>query len=207
MKIKVCGMRDAENIRDVGALHPDYMGFIFYARSPRCCLGIDSEIIRNLPKEIEPVMVTVDMNEDEILSVAERYGFKTVQLHGNETPEMCRRLKNRGFKVIKAMGMQSSESLSAMEEYRGAVDVFLLDTACAAKGGSGKKFDWNILDSYNMEEEFWLSGGIGPDDADAIRKVKHARFAGIDLNSRFETSPGIKDVALLSNFIRKLINN
>lgn len=204
MKVKVCGMRDARNVKEVAALHPDYMGFIFYAPSSRSCIGIEPDIIGNLPKETEPVMVTVDMAEDDILKIAERYGFKTLQLHGKESPEMCSRLRSKGFRVVKAYGIQSSESIKELEKYSGKVDVFLFDTACASKGGSGKKFDWEILNSYNLDEDFWLSGGIGPEDAEALKELKHPRFAGIDLNSRFETSPALKDPELLKTFLTKI---
>lgn len=205
MKVKVCGMRDPQNIREVSALHPDYMGFIFYAPSSRCCTGIDPEVIRNLPKGTEPVMVTVDMEENEILKLAQLYGFKWIQLHGKESPEMCSRLRNQGLKVVKAFGIQSKESLRSLEEYKGCVDVFLFDTACATKGGSGRQFDWEILDYYNMGEDFWLSGGIGPDDAESLKELKHPRFAGIDLNSRFEISPALKDPNLLNSFLHKIL--
>lgn len=201
MKVKICGMRDAQNIGEITALKPDYMGFIFYEPSPRNCIGLDSSIIASLPNEIEPVMVSVDMKEDEVVSIAERYGFRTLQLHGKESPETCSRLRSRGFKIIKAIGMHSAESLKSLKKYEGEVDLFLLDTFTQSKGGSGKKFDWNILYEYNLGEPFILSGGIGPNDAESILEVRHPKFDGIDLNSRFEHSPGIKDIQLLHRFL------
>ena len=205
MKVKVCGMRDAGNIAEVAALKPDYMGFIFYKSSPRNCTGMDPSIPSSLPGGIEPVMVSVDMQEDEIIGIAERYGFHTVQLHGNESPDMCRNLRRRGLKVIKAIGMHSKESLKEMQGYAGAIDLFLLDTLTPSKGGSGRKFDWSILNLYSLREPFMLSGGIGPGDAEAILEVRHPKFEGVDLNSRFESSPGIKNAPLLQSFLSKLV--
>lgn len=204
MKIKICGMRDAENVKEVAALEPDYMGFIFYDKSSRYCGGIDPAIVKGLPDEVEPVMVTVNMDEEDIIKIAERYGFRTIQLHGHETPELCFSLRSRGMKVVKAAGIRSAESLELLEEYEGAVDAFLLDTYCSTKGGSGRKFDWSILKSYDLDVDFLLSGGIGPQDAEVVKKFDHPRFAGIDLNSRFETSPAVKDTGLLDDFLIKV---
>ncbi len=204
MKVKVCGMRDAENIAEVASFSPDYLGFIFYKPSPRCCEGLDQNVVASLPRGIEPVMVSVNMAEEEVKSIAKRYGFHTVQLHGNESPKMCNNLRNSGLTVIKAMGISSEESLKVLHKYAGAVDFFLLDTKTPSKGGSGKKFDWSILDAYNLEEPFMLSGGIGPEDAEAILTLSHPTFIGIDLNSRFEISPGIKNAPLLQEFLNKI---
>ena len=204
MKVKVCGMRDAGNIAETAALKPDYMGFIFYKPSPRNCFGMDSSIIASLPEGIDPVMVSVDMTEDEIIETAGHYGFHVLQLHGKEAPEMCENLRRRGFKVIKAIGMHSKGSLKEMQEYTGAIDLFLLDTHTTSKGGSGRKFDWSILNDYDFKEPFMLSGGIGPDDAETILSVRHPNFYGIDLNSRFESSPGIKNVPILHHFLHQL---
>lgn len=197
-------MRDAGNITEVAKLRPDFMGFIFFKHSPRCCEGINPKEIRKLPEEVKPVMVSVDMTEDEILRDVERYGFPIVQLHGHESPELCFSLRNRGLKVLKAMGMRSAESIENLKDFEGAVDAFLLDTLCPGKGGSGKKFDWGILDAYDLNEDFYLSGGIGPQDAEALLALSHPKFKGIDLNSRFETAPGIKDLALLRQFLGEI---
>ncbi len=204
MKIKICGMKDTGNIAEIASLKPDYMGFIFYAPSPRNCIGIDPAVLTSLSEGINPVMVSVDMPEDEIISTANRYGFRTLQLHGNESPEMCRRLRDSGFKVIKAMGMHSEESIEELRKYEDSVDLLLLDTHTPTKGGSGKKFDWRILDAYDLQKPFMLSGGIGADDAEAILAVRHPKFEGIDLNSRFEISPGVKNKTLLNNFLSQL---
>ncbi len=199
-------MRDADNIADIAAIKPDYMGFIFYPPSPRCCIGIDREVIARLPEGVKPVMVCVNMNENEVLAIAHRYGFHTIQLHGNESPEMCSHLRNAGLTIIKAMGIKTIESLNTLRQYDGTIDFFLLDTQTASKGGSGKKFDWSIIDAYDLDTPFFLSGGIGPDDADAILSLVHSKFEGIDLNSRFEITPGIKNTKLLLHFISQILN-
>lgn len=197
-------MRDAGNVREVMALSPDYMGFIFYERSPRCCIGISPVVVKGLPDTTTPVMVSVDMGEEEIMRLADLYGFCNLQLHGHETPELCFSLRNRGMRVIKAAGIRSSESLEVLREYEGAVDIFLLDTFCPDRGGSGRKFDWDILESYDLGVDFWLSGGIGPSDAGVIKTLRHPRFVGIDINSRFEISPGVKDAEKLRVFFNEL---
>lgn len=207
MKVKVCGMKNAGNIAAIVSLKPDYLGFIFHNPSPRNCIGMDPAITTSQPKDVEPVMVSVDMTEDGLLTTAQQYGFRTMQLHGNEAPEMCRRLRSKGFRIIKAIGMHSTESLKSLQLYEGAVDMFLLDTFTPSKGGSGKKFDWSILDAYDMNEPFMLSGGIGPEDGESILAIRHPKFEGIDLNSRFESSPGIKNVTLLKNFLSLIRSN
>lgn len=204
MKVKVCGMKDAENIKEIASLKPNYLGFIFYELSPRNCIGIDPHIIESLPDGVEPVMVAVDMTEDEVLITAGRYGFHTVQLHGKESPQMCRQIRKAGIKVMKAIGMHSAESMDLLKDYEGSIDLFLLDTFTPSKGGSGKKFDWSILNAYNLNEPFMLSGGIGPEDAEAILNLHHPKFEGIDLNSRFESYPGHKNSILLQHFLSML---
>lgn len=204
LDIKVCGMKDPLNIREVAALAPDYMGFIFFDRSPRCCKGIGREAVASLPQGVTPVMVTVNMPFDEIVETAVSLGFPVLQLHGDEAPGDCRRLRERGFEVWKAIPVASAGSLKAMEKYVGCVDRFLLDTSSSSRGGTGKKFDWALLDSYGYPVDFMLSGGIGEDDCGEISGLGHPRLSGIDLNSRFETAPGIKDARRLSRFISRI---
>lgn len=203
MKIKVCGMRDPENISVVAQLGIDFMGFIFYPPSPRYCGDtLTRETLEKIPFGIEPVAVTVDAAEEEILSLSDRLGFMTFQLHGEESPNLCRRLRERGFRIIKAFGIKDEEDLKRVGEYSGSIDYFLFDTATKRKGGSGKKFNWELLSGYSLPEPFLLSGGIAPDDKEAIAGIaSHERFAGIDLNSRFEITPGIKDYNRLKDFI------
>ncbi|MDE6577337.1 MAG: phosphoribosylanthranilate isomerase [Muribaculaceae bacterium] len=197
-------MRDSLNVAQVAAARPDYMGFIFYPPSPRDCSGTDPSVVRQLPSEVTPVAVTVNMDTASILRLTDKYGFRIVQLHGDESPEMCGNLKREGLTVFKAIGIKDEESLRKINEYEGCVDMFVFDTSSAARGGTGKKFDWNLLERYSGTTPFLLSGGISPEDASLIKKFSHDRMAGIDLNSKFESAPAIKDVALLGNFIKQI---
>lgn len=205
LKIKVCGMRDSGNIAAVAGLHPDYMGFIFYPPSPRYCNYPDA--IGSIPEDIIAVAVTVDMSERDIIALTHRYGFKAVQLHGSETPELCRRLRGRGLTVIKAVSVKGMESLGCIRDYEGSVDMFVFDTASSSKGGSGRKFDWTLISDMDIKTDFLLSGGIGPEDADAVLSFSHPHYAGVDLNSRFEIVPGIKDAGMLEKFVRSIFSD
>ena len=207
MKIKVCGMREPENIADVARLKPDFMGFIFYPPSPRHALpALDASMIASLPEGITPVAVTVNMKEEDLLVLAEEHGFRAFQLHGNEDPGLCRSLRDKGFIVIKAFGVRNEEDFQDLDRYSGCVDYFLFDTATESKGGSGRKFDWDLLSRYNLPEPFLLSGGISSGDAEEISRIIHPRFSGIDLNSRFEIAPALKDASLLNRFITQIKN-
>ena len=201
-------MRDSGNIGVISLLPVDYMGFIFYKPSKRNALGIDPEILFSLPKRIKPVGVFVDEDIKDVLQITRQYGFKTVQLHGNESPEYCKDLKNEGLEIIKAVRIPeiSEENVfSELERYHDSIEMFLFDTAGKNPGGNGIKFDWSILEKYNLPIPFLVSGGIGPDDADLINRLNHPLNIGIDLNSGFEITPGYKDPEKLKMFISKII--
>ncbi|MDE7091958.1 MAG: phosphoribosylanthranilate isomerase [Muribaculaceae bacterium] len=204
MIIKICGMRYPENIDEITPLMPMMMGFIFYPGSPRDATGLDESIVKNLPAYIRPVAVTVNKTYDEIIYLCEKYGFKIVQLHGEETPELCQRLKDAGLVVFKAIAVGDSFDRSLLDRYQKSVDLFLFDTKSDKRGGSGKKFSWNLLDSYDLDVPYLLSGGISPDDAEAVIDAVRPGMAGIDINSRFEDTPGHKDMEKLIKFIVKL---
>lgn len=204
MLIKVCGNRNADNIRCVASLTPMLMGFIFVASSPRNAIGLDPVVIRNLPSYIRPVAVFVDADINTILKTCDEYGFRIVQLHGHESPGMCASLRKKGLVVFKALGLAGATNWMALATYCNSVDMFILDSHSGNKGGSGQKFDWTVLNSYPFSTPFMLSGGIGPDDIDAITSAMRPAMAGIDINSRFEKEPGIKDINLLSQFILEL---
>ena len=201
MKIKVCGMREPENIREVAALKPDYLGFIFYERSPRYAGNLDPDIWHELPASIRKVGVFVNDKPETVLTTVRRYGLDIVQLHGDESPEICRRIRETCL-VVKAVGIAAQEDLQrAVENYDGVCDWFLFDTRTPLYGGSGKPFDWEILNAYPGITPFFLSGGIGPEDAERIARLNLPALYAIDLNSRFETAPGVKDAASLKTFI------
>ena len=284
--IKVCGMGDAQNIREVAALGANLIGLIFYPKSPRYVESISSDagIIpdyssltpdplpegegRNmLDKQLKeeetkgetrnkqpvsaqlkstqskapfnkvttplslgegqgdeaveghggeaaiPKFVGVFVNDmpQNIVTAVYNYHLSYVQLHGDESPVMIDNLRRTlvpdiapQIKIIKAISVSSAEDLKRCEQYEGHVDLFLFDTKCKGYGGSGQKYDWSVLEAYTGQTPFLLSGGIGPDDADRLRDFHHPQCVGIDLNSKFETTPGMKDINLLQNFLHQL---
>lgn len=208
MKIKVCGMRQPENIDKVSTLGIDYMGFIFYPKSPRYIDDLQPETIALLKtRGIEPVVLFVDEPLEKVVEMMDRYGFRTVQLHGNESAEYCAALKKKGYKVIKAIPVMTEGDLIRWREYQDVADMLVIDTKTPGKGGSGKKFNWDMLERTEIGMPFLLSGGIGTEDAEAVNTLYNrlkGRMVGVDLNSRFETAPGLKDTTLLSYFINRL---
>lgn len=228
MIIKVCGMRDADNIREVSELDIDMMGFIFWKDSPRFVRMISSHagIIPDYSEErlnknsgkvvddqhrIKRVGVFVDDMPQTIVTRIYNYELDYVQLHGEESCIMIDNLRRTlepdirtGVKIIKTISVSSAEDIEKTKEYEGCVDLFLFDTKCPTMGGSGDKFDWSVLSAYKGNVPFLLSGGIGMDDVDKIKSFQHPQFAGVDVNSCFETEPGVKDVEKLRLFVEKI---
>ena len=198
MIIKTCGMRDADNIRAVSELRIDWMGFIFWPPSSRYV----SEKPSFLPTRQKRVGVFVDARIEEVRSKADEYALDLIQLHGSESPAFCEWLKaNSRQQLIKAFNIATQEDLEQTIPYEGLVDYFLFDTKAKMVGGNGTQFDWSVLSAYQGNTPFLLSGGIGPDDAEKVRNFHHPQLAGIDLNSRFELSPALKDIEKLKQFI------
>jgi len=195
MIVKVCGMRDAANIRELEQLGIDWMGLIFWPRSKRYVPAPPSY----LPQGIRKVGVFVDASEEDIRRHVADYQLDLVQLHGQESPEMLRALKP--LPLIKAFNIATTDDLQRTADYEGLADYFLFDTKGPSVGGNGEKFDWSVLDSYQGATPFLLSGGIRPEDAAAVKSFHHPKCIGIDLNSRFETEPGLKDVTKLKQFL------
>lgn len=205
MKVKVCGMKYPENIVKLAKCQPDLTGLIFYERSKRYVGDVlTHEKLEECRSGHSFVGVFVNASEANVSTIAEEYGLKWVQLHGDESPEMCAQLRASGLNVIKAIGLKSKTDLDVCEHYRGAVDFFLFDTRTEQRGGSGRKFDWEIIMNYDLGVPFFLSGGIGPEDVNALRKFGHEMLYGIDLNSRFEIEPGLKDIELIASFMNKI---
>lgn len=200
MIIKVCGMREAENIRAVESLGIDLMGFIFYERSPRY-VGKKPDC---LPEHCRRVGVFVNERIGTVLARVREFGLHAVQLHGRETPSECLSLRNEGLTVIKAFSIGHESDLRDTGLYEGKCDYFLFDTACTTYGGSGQRFDWSLLRHYHGQTPFLLSGGIRPESLPDIQAFEHPRLVGIDLNSGFETLPGQKDVSSLKVFINQM---
>jgi phosphoribosylanthranilate isomerase len=204
MKIKICGMKFPENVQAVAALQPDFMGFIFYPKSPRYAEPLDVATLNALPKSIKKIGVFVNDSLENILTLVYKYSLDGVQLHGSENSEVCKKLKDVGLIVLKAFPIAEVYNFRVTKAYEGVCDYFLFDTKTDAYGGSGLKFNWGMLDKYVGETPFLLSGGITSDDAEAILQIEHPKLAGIDLNSKFELSPGLKNVELLSGFINEI---
>jgi phosphoribosylanthranilate isomerase len=205
MLIKICGMRDSANIQEVAALKPDLMGFIFYPKSKRYVgEGFNPELVRNLMPEIQTAGVFVNVERESMLCIAKKYRFDFVQLHGNESPGYCKEAQEEGFKVLKAFGVDNAFDWDALQPYQRFCDYFLFDTSTEGYGGSGQKFDWEMLSQYKLKHPFFLSGGIAPGDALPIKNLNNPYLAGIDINSKFEIEPGMKDIGLLKGFLKNI---
>ena len=218
MIIKVCGMRDGENIRQVAELGVDWIGMIFWPKSPRNVTMIPTHagIIPDRGTDIgnfkaKRVGVFVDEMAQNIITRVVNFQLDLIQLHGHETPTLIRNLRRTldpdirpGVKFIKAISVESCDDIATYRDYEDCVDCFLFDTKCQTVGGSGEQFDWNVLEAYDGDVPFLLSGGIGSDDAERVRNFHHPKCIGIDLNSRFETEPAIKDITKLKQFLEQL---
>ncbi len=208
--IKVCGMREPDNIRAVEALGIDMMGFIFWPKSSRYV----SQRPDYLPKHVKRVGVFVDEDPEQVRRLAADYALDFIQLHGHESPDYIRTLKTPSSinpltsSIIKAFSIASADDLAMTKDYEGLVDYFLFDTKGPSVGGNGEKFDWNVLSAYDGSTPFLLSGGISPDDAEVLTShlspLTSKKCIGIDLNSRFELSPGLKDITALRKFLNEL---
>lgn len=215
-------MRDAQNIREVSQLGVDMIGMIFYPKSPRYVemqsshAGIIPDYVKediNIKSAKSPARVGVFVDDmvQNIVTRVVNYHLDYVQLHGNEPREMCENLRltldpdiRPGIKIIKAISVSDASDIQKYKEYVGAVDLFLFDTKCKTVGGSGQQFDWQVLEQYDGEIPFLLSGGIGPEDASRLHAFHHPKCIGIDLNSRFEIEPGVKDVEKLKGFLNEI---
>jgi len=196
MKIKVCGLRDAENIKAVAALGPDYIGLIRYERSPRYASNLVDAGLESLPETILKTGVFVNESAENVAQLISKYNLNAIQLHGNESADFAVAFKNKVV-VLKAFGLDENFDFNCLENYVGSVDFFLFDTKTAAHGGSGETFNWSTLNEYKLNVPFFLSGGLSLENLHEIKNIKHPQFYGVDLNSRFETLPGLKDIEKL----------
>ncbi len=208
MRIKVCGMKEEENLQDLLELQPDYVGFIFYENSPRF-MGetLGAEVIRQVPRNIRKVGVFVNASINQIVQTVKTYGLDFVQLHGDEMPDFCRSLQFKGINIIKAFRVDETFNFTQLNNYKPVCDYFLFDTKAAAYGGTGTAFDWSLLERYDNEKPFFLSGGIGLEDAETILDLKEKtglRIHAVDINSKFEVQPGLKNIEAVREFIHRL---
>ena len=211
LKIKVCGMKFPDNIQKVASLTPDYLGFIFYPKSPRNFEGDIPEVSDTIKKTGVFVNATIDF----VLAKVKQYGFKAIQLHGSETAEYCSDLKKHcvaqfgaetKIELFKVFGIKDTFDFSVLKEYENSVDYFLFDTKGKSKGGNGYAFDWSVLQNYPSNKPIILSGGIGVDELDKIEQILKTDLPiyALDLNSKFEIEPGLKNTELLKEFFERL---
>jgi phosphoribosylanthranilate isomerase len=203
-KIKICGMKHPENILEIAAFQPDYMGFIFYAQSPRNF----ENVIPELDKSIQKVGVFVNASFEEIQEKATKYKLDLIQLHGDESPEFCLLLQQNKLKVIKSFNIDNTFNFNSLSNYFNCCNYFLFDTKGVNYGGNGTSFDWRILERYYLNKPYFLSGGIGLESLNDLKTFFQKDYAkkclAIDLNSKFEIEPGIKNPDTLKTFIQNL---
>ena len=210
MHIKVCGLNDERNILEVASLSPDFMGFIFYDQSPRYAGNLQKKIYKGISPEILKTGVFVNESIEKIIAIVNDFEFDCIQLHGNEDPYFCEELKffMPAIQLIKAVSVGSAEDVLLADIYDDVCDFILFDTKTENFGGSGIKFNHFILSYYSGNIPFFLSGGMGPDDIEYLKKMEmeYENMHAVDLNSKFEISPGIKNISLLKNSILSLKN-
>jgi phosphoribosylanthranilate isomerase len=195
IRLKVCGMRDNDNIQHLLALSPDYMGFIFYEKSARFVGdNLDEELLKSFPKNTKKVGVFVNASIDNIVKCVKKYQLDYVQLHGEEMPEFCRSLRLKGISIIRAFSIDETFNFAQLNNYKPFCDYFLFDAKGVNRGGNGIVFDWSLLKRYDNEKPFFLAGGIDLENIQQLDELKDFRIHAIDVNSRFETAPAYKNI-------------
>lgn len=205
VRVKVCGMNNVQNVKEVARLNPDFMGFIFYPLSPRY-IGDNPEmqLFGSVPDSVKRIGVFFNADNHLILEQSIQKGLNMVQLHGSESPVSCSQLKSSGLIIIKTFSIGVDFNFELLRKYIPACDYFLFDTKGEKPGGTGKKFPWAKLSEYTLDKPFFLSGGIGPEDSTLKAEIMNKGLYAVDINSRFETSVGIKDTALVKTFIEAI---
>lgn len=204
MKLKVCGMRDSQNIKELLKLRPDYMGFIFYDKSKRNAIDLDADLLRSFPSTTQKVGVFVNAPLDEVKSKVDEFQLNFVQLHGDESVEYVGDLFAVGIKVIKVFSVGESFDFDVLKPYKGLVEYFLFDTKGKERGGNGVVFDWGILKDYDQSVPFILSGGIDNENVEGLTELGEMNIHAIDVNSKYEIEPGLKDIEELKVLKRTL---
>lgn len=212
-QVKVCGNNSVENFKALTEIEPDYVGFIFYEKSKRF---VEDETIFNIFPNAERVGVFVNESIESIIQKAQKYNLDVIQLHGDESPDFCKDLieaKHQqlltsesflDFKIWKAVGIKSAEDFKTLIGYQQVVDSFVFDTKSDNYGGTGRKFDWDLLKNYQLLTPFLLSGGIKLEDALVLKNFQHPQCIGFDINSGFEIEPGIKNIEQVKEFIHTI---
>ena len=209
MEIKVCGMREPDNIRSlISEVNPDWMGLIFYSKSPRYVSDEQAAELKGQP--VKKVGVFVNESEAEILRKVDQFGLSAIQLHGSESPDFVKGLAEKTeAELWKVISVGAEIDWKSLEAYLPYVSKFLFDTASAAHGGSGKKFDWSVLETYPFDKGFLLSGGLDDESAEEVLSLRQQipQLQGVDLNSKFEDAPGVKNIEKLKNFKYRLMHS
>jgi phosphoribosylanthranilate isomerase len=207
IKVKICGMIDPGNVQKIAKTDPDFMGFIFYPGSKRYIGDLpDKSLLQQLPPGIQKTGVFVNQDIATVLALSRKFGLEVIQLHGSETPDYCSHVLSSGFRVIKAFGVDKDFDFGRLKPYLGVCDYYMFDTKNENHGGTGIKFNWDRIEDYHLDKPFFLSGGISPEDVHIIKGIRHKGFFAVDINSRFETIPGIKDTKSVKSFIKELKN-
>lgn len=205
-KLKICGMKFRHNMLKVAQMKPDYLGFIFYEKSPRYMPDtLSPKDLKQLPNRTQKVGVFVDASTAYMKKQAKAYRLDLLQLHGSESPEQCEELKKEGYAIIKVFSIGKGDfDFSVLEAYKPFVKYFLFDTKGKQPGGNGETFDWSLLRNYDQEVPFFLSGGIDMENVVLLKNIPQLNIHAVDVNSRFEVEPGIKDIALLQKLKDKM---
>jgi phosphoribosylanthranilate isomerase len=198
LKLKICGMREPSNILEVAGLQPEYMGFIFYKKSPRC-VPIDFKVPSEFPKTVKRVGVFVDEDLEQIISLVYQHQLDFVQLHGHESTVFCEKLKEQSIRVIKVFSVEDEFDFNVTKTYSDVADYFLFDTKGKYHGGNGQAFDWNLLHRYDQETPFFLSGGLSVDNITNVNTLKNLNLHAIDVNSGVENAVGLKNKERIAN--------
>ncbi len=204
LEIKVCGNTQTLNLKEVCNLQPDYVGLIFYAMSKRY-VKFPEIVARVNGCKAKRVGVFVNESLENINQYVEYYALDVIQLHGDETAAFCQKV-SKIKPIFKAFLINDKFNFNILNSYKSSCNKFLFDTSSKLYGGSGKKFDWQLLNAYKLNIPFILSGGIGPNDVENIKSIQHPMLNGIDLNSGFEIEPGVKNIGKLSAFIKNIRN-
>ena len=206
MRVKVCGLKEPENIKEVVQLPVDYIGLIFYKKSPRYVEADPEDLAFMQNFDVKKVGVFVNETEDFILDKIEQYKLDYIQLHGNESAHFCKKIQQLNRKVIKAFNIHNNFNFDELSDYEPFCHYFLFDAYGEKAGGNGITFNWDLLQKYKGETPFLLSGGIGLETLEAINQFEHKRFAGVDINSKFEITPGVKNIEKIKQFTNELFN-
>ena len=201
VRIKICGMKHTDNILEIGNLLPDYLGFIFYKKSARFFEGE----IPQMDKSIKKVGVFVNETDEIVTEIIKKHTLDCIQLHGNESAEFCQNLQKQNVEIIKVFSIDDDFDFNELNEYENVCDYFLFDTKGKLHGGNGYTFNWKLLEKYKSSKPLFLSGGIGLDEIEEIKKLKLPIFA-IDVNSKFETEPGLKNIIMCTDAIYRVSN-